>query len=442
MKKSIKRLFCSLLLITPIINFAGVTAPLTLPHMLKKVLPAIVNISVESVHYAHSSDFLPGNLALPDEKLPLKAFSVGSGVIFNAKKGLIITNAHVVKDAKVVVVTLKDGERMHADVVKTAPSYDIAILKISAQHLIALPIGDSAKLEVGQQVTAIGSPYGLSQTVTTGIVSALHRTHPHIEGYQSFIQTDAPINPGNSGGALVNSNGKLIGINTAIVAPTAGSVGLGFAIPSNMVKKVVHQLLTYGKIKHGMLGVMVQNLTPTLAQALDVPVTHGAIISQVLPNTPAAKAQLKPEEVITQVNRHTIYSSIQLKNETALIPPGTHISLTYYQSHKKKHANVIIGDPENMLAKKIKYFSGMDLQNLSELSPSGEIIRGVLVTKVSDSSPGQLAGIMPGDVIITIDGKMVDTVQSVKAIVKTHTRPLILHVMRKSHQVLMMLREN
>lgn len=431
--------------IAPTIGLAGEPPTTQLPQMLKKILPAIVNISVESIDYADPDTLLEGGRATPsppDKKISIKSFSVGSGVIFNAKKGLIVTNAHVIKDAKVVVVTLKNGDRMHAKIIASAPAYDIAILKIHSDHLLALPFADSNTLEVGQSVTAIGSPYGLSQTVTTGIVSALHRSHPHIEGYQSFIQTDAPINPGNSGGALVNTNGKLVGINTAIVAPTPGSIGLGFAIPSNMVNRVIHQLLAFGHIRHGMLGVMVENLTPSLANALHVPVKNGALVTQVLPGSPAALTQLKPEDVVTSINHHKIFSAEQLKNIMALTPPDTKVHLAYFRNNKQHHIQVKLANPHHFTLPNIKYFAGMELQALNELGPDGKTQRGILVTRVRDSSPGALAGLRAGDLITSINGQKMQRMRLVANMIKTHSTPLLLSVLRGGHPIYMLLQRS
>src|SRR3990167_6312112 len=242
--KKVRQLFLGVLFFIPLICLAHLPTTQennnnSIAPMLQKVTPAVVNVYVEQERLTNLNQLI--QTQDDTTQVPIKSYAVGSGVIFDAEKGLIVTNAHVVAHEKIIIVTLKNGERYHAKLVAKDKGYDIAILQIPATHLTALSFANSDDIKVGDFVTAIGSPYGLSQTVTSGVVSAVNRTHPQIEGYQSFIQTDAPINPGNSGGALVDMKGKLVGINTAMVAPTDGSIGLGFSIPSNMVQGVIEQ---------------------------------------------------------------------------------------------------------------------------------------------------------------------------------------------------------
>lgn len=294
-------IFAGLPLLLPVSSYAhlpsaveGKTIP-SLAPMLNKTTPSVVNIAVEKLIPQTPNPLQP---EMDQNTAPTKVLGVGSGVIIDAKKGYIVTNAHVVKDQKIMVVTLKDGRRYRAKVIGKDEGFDLAVIQIHANHLTALPIGNSDQLKVGDFVVAVGSPFGLTQTVTSGVISALNRQEPRIDNFQSFIQTDAPINPGNSGGALIDLEGKLIGINTAIVTPSAGNIGIGFAIPSDMVKSVAEQLIKYGKVERGMLGVTAQNITPELADALNLKHNKGALVTKVVAESPAAKAGVEVQEII------------------------------------------------------------------------------------------------------------------------------------------------
>lgn len=412
----------------------------SLAPMLKNVMPAIVNISVESMKMTNLSDLVPNVSSDNATKVPVKRYAVGSGVIFDAAKGLIVTNAHVVHRAKIIVVTLKDGRRYLAKMLAKSDGYDIAILEIHATHLIALPFADSDNLKVGDFVTAIGSPYGLSQTVTSGIVSALNRSHPQIEQYQNFIQTDTPINPGNSGGALVNMQGQLIGMNTAMVAPSDGNIGIGFSIPSDMVKSTIQQLLQYGKVEHGALGVLVQNISPTLQNAMNLNTDRGALVTEVLPNTPAATADLKPKDIITKVNQHPIVSSDQLRNTMGLIRPTTPITLTIMRDKQIIQIKAIVGNPKTIKEKTMPYFSGVRMQELNELEQNGARLKGLLITKMSENTEAALAGLQPGDVITAINATKVNTISDLEKIANHNNKPLLLTVNRDNGDLYLVIR--
>ena len=411
----------------------------TIAPMLAKVSPSVVNIFVEEEKLTKLNELI--QTKDNETKVPVKSYAVGSGVVFNAKKGLIVTNAHVIKNQKVIIVTLKSGERYHAKLIAKDASYDIAILQIQAKNLTALPFANSDDVKVGDFVTAIGSPYGLSQTVTSGVISAMNRSHPQIEGYQSFIQTDAPINPGNSGGALINMSGQLIGINTALVGPSDSNIGIGFAIPSNMVHAVIEQLLKYGKVKRGVLGVVVQNITPELANALGLTHKKGTIISQVMPNTPAAEADLKTQDVITQINHHAIRSAEQLRNVMGLIRPGSKVSITFIRDHQTKTISVAVADPKKIKQKVSPYFGGMRLQAFKEIETNGTELHGVLVTQVADSSNGALAGLQPGDVISAINFKSIDSLKTAQAAIQNEkqNKPIVLTVVRGNENLFLVL---
>lgn len=410
----------------------------TLAPMLKKVRPAVVNISVEQVTM-HALDELIPQAKNDAMQIPVKTYAVGSGVIFDAAKGLIVTNAHVVKNQKVIIVTLKNGERYRAKLIAKNSGYDIAILQINTTDLTALSFANSDKIKVGDFVTTIGSPYGLAQTVTSGVVSALNRSHPQIEGYQNFIQTDAPINPGNSGGALLNMQGQLIGINTAIVAPTDSNAGIGFAIPSNLVHSVIEQLLKYGKVKRGILGVIVQNLTPALANALHVHDKKGALISEIEPNTPAEKAGLAVGDIIIAVNNHSITSATALRNALGLIHPKTGASIAFIRNNQTKTVAITVADPKTITEKVLPYLDGIRLQDFHELSIKGHLLRGVAITGLSDSSDGTLAGLMSGDIITDVNLKPVTSITELKNALRNQTKPVLLSVNRSGDNVFFVL---
>ena len=279
----------------------------TLAPMLRDVTPAVVNISVQVSAPALQNPlmrdpffrrFFEDFLEQPQQRPQLSA---GSGVVIDAERGYVITNHHVIESAEQIVVTLKDRRKLEAQLVGSDPGTDIALLKVAPDGLTALELGDSDALEVGDFVVAIGNPFGLGQTVTSGIVSALGRTGLNVHGYEDFIQTDASINPGNSGGALVNLRGELIGINSVIVGPAGGNVGIGFAVPSNMARSVVEQLAEYGEVRRGRLGVLIQDLTPELAGALNLDISQGAVITRVEPESPAEKAGLAAGDVVVAV---------------------------------------------------------------------------------------------------------------------------------------------
>lgn len=323
-----KLLFSALLLATMPLTYAAdeVVIPSMAP-VLKNIMPAIVNVAVQG--YLPNEISAPGAAAEEEaqnnrrsRQLPEKGRkfeSIGSGVIVDPKQGVIITNDHVIRNATLITITLQDGRRLKAKLIGGDSETDLAVLKIDAKNLKSLPIGDSDQLQVGDFVVAIGNPFGLnsfgnSQSATFGIVSALKRSDLNIEGVENFIQTDAAINPGNSGGALVNSKGELIGINTAILSPYGGNVGIGFAIPINMAKDVAQQIIKYGSIHRGLMGIFVQHLTPELAQAMGYPEDfQGALVAQVNPGSPAEFAGLKAGDIITQINNTKITQGTQVK---------------------------------------------------------------------------------------------------------------------------------
>lgn len=432
-----KKLLSSFLFIFPLIALSQAPEKELpgLAPMLKKTTPAVVNIMVErktTLSPAEEDDTSPPSLkSQPDD-----AIAVGSGVIIDAKNGLIVTNAHVINHEKLMVVTLKDGRRFHASLVGKDDGFDIAIIHVTAKNLTAIPFGNSDKLEVGNFVATIGSPFGLTQTVTSGVISALNRSEPKIEGYQSFIQTDAPINPGNSGGALVNLQGQLVGMNTAILTANNGSIGIGFAIPSNMVKSVVTQLVKYGKVERGMLGVVAQNISLPLATALKLQPDQGVLVTTVVPGSPADTAKIKMKDVILKVNGEEIHTSVQLRNMLGMMRPGTPLMITLVRNHETKNVKTEVGNPKRIAQQKeIPFISGMRLQDFSELEADGTKTEGVLITWVSPQSQGLLAGLMPGDIITSVNDKSIHTVNELKTYAAKNTNELLVTVKRNANNL-------
>jgi len=408
----------------------GKTFP-SLAPMLQKVTPAVVNIMVEKKQTFVTESERETPFPSSDGNNNTHTFAVGSGVIINSKEGLIITNAHVVNQQKLMIVTLKDGRHYRATLVGKDDGFDIAVLHIKASNLQAIPFGDSDKLQVGNFVAAIGSPFGLTQTVTSGVISALNRSEPKIEGFQSFIQTDAPINPGNSGGALVNLQGELIGMNTAIISPGYGNIGIGFSIPSNMIQSVVTQLIRYGQVKRGMLGVIAQNISPTLASAFHIQPDQGVIVTKVVPGSAAQKAGIKSEDIILEINNKKIQNSVQLRNMLGIMRPGTSLKILISRNQTQEILKVTVGDPKKIEQQiTLPFLSGLRLQNFKELEADGQEIVGVLVTDVSPDSQGMLAGLNPGDVITTANTEPVDSIKTLTKIVLKHPKQLLLSIAR------------
>src|ERR1700758_2292905 len=325
-----------------------------LSPMIKKVSPAIVNIATRgTIHEKGPQNpllddpFFRRFFDVPQESGPVdKPFqSAGSGVIFDAKAGYIVTNAHVVENASEITVTLQDGRDLKAEVVGSDEPSDVAVLKVKSETtLVQIGLGDSAKVEVGDFVLAIGNPFGLQHTVTSGIISGLSRSGINPDGYEDFIQTDASINPGNSGGALVNLRGELIGINTAILSRSGGNIGIGFAIPVNMARSVMEQLVKFGSVKRGQLGVSMYTVTPDIAHSLGLPSAVGALVSQVVEGSPADQAGIRTGDVITAVNGQPVKSNSELRNTIGLLRVGDKVDIGLLREGKPQHLTAVIAD--------------------------------------------------------------------------------------------------
>jgi serine protease Do len=358
----------------------------------------------------------------PQQPREFFAHGLGSGVIVDAEKGYVLTNWHVVRDADDVEVTLADDRTVKAEWIRTDPQTDLAIIKIQAEGLVSAPLGDSDQMEVGYWVLAFGAPRGLSKTVTAGIISAMNRSTGGA-GYENFIQTDAAINQGNSGGPLVNMKGEVIGVNSAIVTHMGGNEGIGFAIPSNMVKQVMTQLIEKGKVTRGYLGVTIQNVGEDLAKSFNLPDSKGALVSGVADDSPASKAGLKAGDFLVAVDGKKVASVNELRNEVATIEPGKSVKLEYYRDGKKEKADVKVeAQPKEMAGigaetkpaevTKVEKFGIKVSPMTAELAQKysyKEGAKGVVVTSVDPASDASEKGLQEGQTILQAGGKDIAT---------------------------------
>ncbi len=379
----------------------------SLAPMLEKVTPAVVNISSSTRSRALDNPLLNDPFFrrffnLPEAEKPEKQ-SRGSGVIIDARKGYVVTNHHVIEKADEISVTLVDGRHFNAKLIGADPETDIALMQIPAKNLTALSLADSDRLRVGDFVVAIGNPFGLGQTVTSGIVSALGRSGLGIEGYEDFIQTDASINPGNSGGALINLRGELVGINTAIVAPGGGNVGIGFAIPSNMMNQVNQQLVEFGEVRRGILGIKIQDLTPNLATAFGLTGKKGALIVEIEAGTAAHKAGLKSRDLIIAINNKAVKSATDVRNRIGLLRIGERIKITIIRNKRTRNIYATIADTKQIKGGEVSvYLKGALLKDANE---------GILVDKIIQRSNAWKMGLRQGDFIVGFNRRRVNDIQ-------------------------------
>jgi Do/DeqQ family serine protease len=409
----------------------------SLAPMLRQINPAVVNISTFSTQaYANNpllnDPFFRHFFNIPEGQLPQQAprrrqQSAGSGVIVDAGKGTVMTNYHVIKGADEVNVSLVDGRSFAAKVVGSDPELDIAILAIEADNLTEAPLADSSDLQVGDFVVAIGNPFGLGQTVTTGIVSALGRSGLGIEGYENFIQTDASINPGNSGGALVNLRGELVGINTAIISPAGGNVGIGFAIPVNMAKASLAQILEHGEVKRGQMGVGIQDITPDLREAFDLQNgQNGVLVTNVAEGSPAQKGGLLPGDIIVAVDGVATGSAGQLRSLIGMKAIGDKARVDILREGKPRSLTLAVGAPQEVVASASslhKLLEGVQFENNSD-GP------GVVVSKLSANTVAALSGLRPGDIIIGANRQRVADLQSFRNALSASSTSILLQVSR------------
>lgn len=421
----------------------------TLAPLVQEITRTVVNIAVVSkqpmnLNPLFRDPFFRDFFNLPDLAEPEPRLSAGSGVIVDAEKGYVLTNNHVVENGIEISVTLTDRRQFEAQVIGVDPATDIALLKIDADNLSALPFGNSDELQVGDYVVAVGNPFGLGQTVTSGIVSALGRSGINPEGYEDFIQTDASINPGNSGGALVTLSGELVGINTAIIAPGGGNVGIGFAVPINMARSVMDQLIEFGEVHRGRLGVVVQDLTPDLAQALQIDTARGAIVSQVDPNSPAEDAGIQVGDVIVAVDGIPVEKSTDLRNRVGLMQPGRTLAITALRNGQEVELSATIGMPTNDQRGEIPtepgFLEGAQLAELGPGMPGYGEVTGIAVTSVQPNSPAARAGLRSGDVIVGVNNRAVRTVaELMSALPKPGQGPAALTLYRNGRSLFLVI---
>lgn len=422
--------------------------PPTLAPLIERVTPAVVNIAVITRSPAADNPLLRDPFFrrffnIPDSG-PRPEMSAGSGVIVDAARGLVLTNHHVIERASEVVVTLKDRRSFKARLVGSDPDTDIALLRIEAAGLTALAFGDSDALRVGDYVVAIGNPFGLGQTVTSGIVSALGRTGINAEGYEDFIQTDASINPGNSGGALVDLQGRLVGVNTAIIGPAGGNVGIGFAVPANMARAVMDQLVQHGEVRRGRLGIGVQDLTPELAQAMALPpATDGAVVTQVEPGSPAAEAGLAKGDVILRFDGRTLRSATDLRNRIGLAPVGGTVKLGLVRGGRQMEVALRIARPEPAsvrLGAAAPQLAGASFRDLDPTLPVYGKVEGVLVSECEAGSAAWSRGLRTGDVILAVNREAIRSVDELRARLAGASGPLVLNLLRGNTPLLLVIR--
>lgn len=434
-------LLCSLLLPLPAISAAlpsevdGQPLP-SLAPMLEKISPGIVNIATTAtVDRGVARDFFGFRYRLP----PRKVNSLGSGVIVDAEKGLILTNHHVVGVADEITVTLFDNRELKATVVGSDKESDIAVLKVEAKNLIAVPMSDSDKLRVGDFVVAIGNPFSLGHTVTSGIVSALGRQGLGIEQYEDFIQTDAAINPGNSGGALVNLRGELVGINTAIVSPGGtGNIGIGFAIPINQAWSVLQQIMQFGEVRRGALGLSVNDMTRELAEALGVAQTSGVIVTTVSEGLPADKAGIKPYDIIVALNGRAIRNRGDWANQLGLQPSESWVAVELLRDGKRMTIRA------KLSASAIERIAGESIHPLLEGITLRNYLRrgepaGVEITELQPRSRAAQYGLRTGDVLIGLGRYRVEDIGALKELAKGQ-RALPINVLRDDNTYLLVLK--
>ncbi|ORE89406.1 protease Do [Oceanococcus atlanticus] len=415
----------------------------SLAPMLEQVTPGVVNIATRSRIDTSNNPLMADpffrhffNLPRPRQR---ESQSLGSGVIVDAKRGYILTNHHVIDNASQITVTLTDGRELEASLVGSDPETDIAVIKVDSENLTEVRFGKSDELRVGDYVVAIGNPFGLGQTVTSGIISALGRSGLGIEGYEDFIQTDASINPGNSGGALVNVDGELIGVNTAIVAPGGGNVGIGFAIPARMAKALMEQIIEFGAVQRGRLGVSAQNLNEELARALKAEGVSGAVITQVESGSTADKAGLRSGDVVTAVNGREIRSADDLRNSIGLIRAGEDIRVDALRDGKPFSFKARISSQDNVAAETLSSLLGG--ATLAEIDAGHPLAgSGIYIKRVEPGSPAARAGLRPGDIISSVNRREIRSIDDFQKATTSARGELLLNIRRGNRAFFLMLR--
>ncbi|HDY1191740.1 TPA: serine endoprotease DegQ [Escherichia coli] len=416
-------------------------APLpSLAPMLEKVLPAVVSVRVEGT--ASQGQKIPKKFFgddLPDQ--PAQPFEgLGSGVIINANKGYVLTNNHVINQAQKISIQLNDGREFDAKLIGSDDQSDIALLQIqNPSKLTQIAIADSDKLRVGDFAVAVGNPFGLGQTATSGIISALGRSGLNLEGLENFIQTDASINRGNSGGALLNLNGELIGINTAILAPGGGSVGIGFAIPSNMARTLAQQLIDFGEIKRGLLGIKGTEMSADIAKAFNLDVQRGAFVSEVLPGSGSAKAGVKAGDIITSLNGKPLNSFAELRSRIATTEPGTKVKLGLLRNGKPLEVEVTLDTSTSSSASAEMITPALEGATLSDgqLKDGG---KGIKIDEVVKGSPAAQAGLQKDDVIIGVNRDRVNSIAEMRKVLAAKPAIIALQIIRGNESLYLLMR--
>jgi len=412
--------------------------------MLEKVLPAVVSVQVEGT--AVQGQKVPDELKkyfgdeLPEQQQAQPFEGLGSGVIIDAAKGYVLTNNHVINQAQKINVQLNDGREFEAKLIGGDDQSDIALLQLqNPSNLTQIAIADSDKLRVGDFVVAVGNPFGLGQTATSGIVSALGRSGLNLEGLENFIQTDASINRGNSGGALLNLNGELIGINTAILAPSGGSVGIGFAIPSNMAQTLSRQLIQFGEIKRGLLGIKGTEMSADIAKAFNLNVQRGAFVSEVLPNSGSAKAGIKSGDVIVSLNDKPLNSFAELRSRIATTEPGAKVKLGILRDGKPQDIEVTLDKSTSSSASAELISPALQGASLSD----GQLkdgTKGINIENVEKGSAAAQAGLHKDDVIIGINRTQVQSIAELRKVLETKPSVIALQIIRGNETLYLLLR--
>lgn len=408
----------------------------SLAPLLKTVNSSVVNISTYTTRRVHQNPLLsdpffrrffniPEGREMPRTR---RTQSAGSGVIIDAGKGTVVTNHHVVDGADEINVGLEDGRNFSATLIGSDPDVDIAVLQLQDYNdLVDIPVADSSQLQVGDFVIAIGNPFGLGQTVTSGVVSALGRSGLGIEGYENFIQTDASINPGNSGGALINLRGELVGINTAIIAPAGGNIGIGFAIPVNMAKSSIDQILEHGEVRRGQLGVIIQDLTRDLAEAFDIDKQQrGVVIAEVQQGSAAEKAGLKAGDIVISIDGVAVESTAQLRNEIGQRQIGQKLKLTILREGRSKVIKARVGEVSAQLAGSSSIHPFLEGAQLKTAAGGA----GVEVSDIDPHSTAASSGLRPGDLILSANRQKVVSIEDLKQAASQSKRRLVLRIKR------------
>ncbi|MEZ2892413.1 Do family serine endopeptidase [Providencia rettgeri] len=419
----------------------------SLAPMLEKVLPAVVNIHVSGTRVQNQQ--IPEELKfffgpnVPQQQQSVRPFEgLGSGVIIDAQQGYILTNNHVIDGADKIQIQLNDGREIAVNLIGKDPQTDIALLKISnakdIKNLTAVSIADSDKLRVGDFAVAVGNPFGLGQTATSGIISALGRSGLNLEGLENFIQTDASINRGNSGGALVNLNGELIGINTAILAPGGGNIGIGFAIPSNMAKNLSEQLIKHGEVKRGILGIKGTEMNSDIAKAFNIDAQRGAFVSEVLPKSSAAKAGIKSGDVLVSVDGKRINSFAELRAKIGTSQIGKEITIGLIRSGKPMEVKVVLENDEGSATKAEKLSESLLGATISNATVSNT--KGVQVDSVAPKSPAAAIGLVKGDLIFGVNDARVETIEQFRKIIDAKPPVLAMKVLRDGETLYLLMK--